>query len=656
MNRYYFYLLFVLFICFSCGERLDYLEDALRFAGANRTEMEKVLAHYRQNPADSLKYRAAVFLIENMKGHYSYKYPDYLQLYYDELSNSVSLDYSGDANKQIIENISAKYNDNQINEIVWDIQILTSGYIIENIERAFDDWENGEWATHISFDDFCEYLLPYKGSELQPLDNWREYARDMLKSDIDLLNYCDLYKNLAFQAATSVSKEIIGLNRQVYPTGGINSIPIRDIQTIIKMPYGSCEDHTFLALPIMRSKGIPIMEDFTPQWPFQALGHSWNIILNNYGKNMVFSAGTSNPGEPHKPDEKIAKVFRKCYAINREISSIHLAVSSVSTAFNNVYIKDVTNEYMVTHNIEIEIPAKYRNKHKYAYLAVFDNKNWIPVQYGKVNSKKVLFKSMGGNCMYMPVFYGGNGVIPFSSPFYISPDGKIHRFETNKTLTENINIHRKYFIAKHCYGVGVRMQGGRFEAANRADFKDAVLLYKIPNLTVQSGIIKTDTIDTAYRYWRYYSADSAYSNVAELYFFEKDTGRELRGNVIGTKGSYNGNPMCTKEAVFDRDPLTFFDAPKPSDTWVGMDFGEPIKLDHISYTPRGDGNDITPDDTHELLFWSDNRWISLGRKVANDIVLVYENVPVNTIYWIRNHTRGKDERIFTYENGKQIWW
>jgi len=48
------------------------LENALELAGRNRIEIEKVLTHYRKNPIDSLKYKAAIFLIENMPGHYSY--------------------------------------------------------------------------------------------------------------------------------------------------------------------------------------------------------------------------------------------------------------------------------------------------------------------------------------------------------------------------------------------------------------------------------------------------------------------------------------------------------------------------------------------------------------------------------------------------------
>ena len=42
------------------------LEYALSQAGPNRVELEKVLDRYSRAPEDSLKYEAAVFLIENI--------------------------------------------------------------------------------------------------------------------------------------------------------------------------------------------------------------------------------------------------------------------------------------------------------------------------------------------------------------------------------------------------------------------------------------------------------------------------------------------------------------------------------------------------------------------------------------------------------------
>ena len=68
MKILYFYLSGLLLLWSSC-QRPTMLDFALRYAGENRVELEKVLDHYRN---DSLKYRAAVFLIGNMPYHYFY--------------------------------------------------------------------------------------------------------------------------------------------------------------------------------------------------------------------------------------------------------------------------------------------------------------------------------------------------------------------------------------------------------------------------------------------------------------------------------------------------------------------------------------------------------------------------------------------------------
>lgn len=52
----------------SCVEENTKLERALELAGENRKELERVLTHYSHTDADSLKLRAACFLIENMPG------------------------------------------------------------------------------------------------------------------------------------------------------------------------------------------------------------------------------------------------------------------------------------------------------------------------------------------------------------------------------------------------------------------------------------------------------------------------------------------------------------------------------------------------------------------------------------------------------------
>ena len=57
----------VIFFASCTPSPLDY---ALDFAGSNRSELESVLEHYKDEPE---KLAAAKFLIENMPAHYSYK-------------------------------------------------------------------------------------------------------------------------------------------------------------------------------------------------------------------------------------------------------------------------------------------------------------------------------------------------------------------------------------------------------------------------------------------------------------------------------------------------------------------------------------------------------------------------------------------------------
>lgn len=71
-------LLIVIFATTACTSKMNKLEEALEKAKNNRSELLKVLDYYQ---GDSLKRKAAEFLIENMPGRiaYHYKYIDSIQ-------------------------------------------------------------------------------------------------------------------------------------------------------------------------------------------------------------------------------------------------------------------------------------------------------------------------------------------------------------------------------------------------------------------------------------------------------------------------------------------------------------------------------------------------------------------------------------------------
>ena len=64
-------LLYASLFIISCTNANKKLEIALKQSGSNRIELEKVISYYTKEKKDSLHLKAALFLIENMPGHYT---------------------------------------------------------------------------------------------------------------------------------------------------------------------------------------------------------------------------------------------------------------------------------------------------------------------------------------------------------------------------------------------------------------------------------------------------------------------------------------------------------------------------------------------------------------------------------------------------------
>ena len=83
-----------------------------------------------------------------------------------------------------------------------------------------------------------------------------------------------------------------------------------------------------------------------------------------------------------------------------------------------------------------------------------------------------------------------------------------------------------------------------------------------------------------------------------------------------------------------------------------FDFGKNIYLDSILFIPRNDDNFIHFGDEYELFYHAGAKgWKSLGRQKANSNSLYYDNIPQNSVLWLHDHTRGKEERCFYLLNG-----
>lgn len=148
------------------------------------------------------------------------------------------------------------------------------------------------------------------------------------------------------------------------------------------------------------------------------------------------------------------------------------------------------------------------------------------------------------------------------------------------------------------------MIGGRFEGANRPDFKDAVTLLIIDRQQVyplERFPLKVANTAQVYRYIRYVApADSRKGNVAEIEFYGLN-GRQLPGRPIGSMGDVTKRGPA---AVFDGNLESFFYTPDTTEIWVGLDLGDPKQITEIAFAARTDDNEIRIGDIY-LYYWHD---------------------------------------------------
>jgi hypothetical protein len=279
-----------------------------------------------------------------------------------------------------------------------------------------------------------------------------------------------------------------------------------------------------------------------------------------------------------------------------------------------------------------------------------------------IKNEKMSFKKLGRNVLYFPFYILNNQLISAGSAFIIEKDGKVV-FINPKNETNNLTLTRKYPLHHRKLAWLRCLNKGKFQAANRMDFSDAVTLATVKKDASQHFEQISLEPDKEYRYYRFLfdstelllEYDVAGASIAEIEFINP-IGQIIQGKAIGTDAKNYSE--YTPEKCFDGNKLSFFEDPRinVSGKWVGLELEKPEKVSKIRYLARNDMNNVQIGDLYELFYWDNTTFISLGQQIAKDTLLHYNNCPSKAIFWLRNLSGGKEERVFTYENDNQIWW
>ncbi|MBO4560657.1 MAG: hypothetical protein J5705_01655 [Bacteroidaceae bacterium] len=418
------------------------IADVLDSAGPNRSELEAVLSHYKTNDNNPQKLQAAEFLIKNMPAHYSYA-GDAIYEYY-EYAAGILADKSLSQEQQrdsLLSITDLKYRDLP-DHTVSDAQVIKADFLIKNIDTSYDRWVNCDWARQITFDEYLEWLLPYKAIELQELDAWRDtllahFGKGLehpIKNDVEYnttMATADMLRNDAYN----------GLNRYgLYTRAGL---PLLSAHLQAAQTYGDIPDYALTAVLVFRSAGIPAVWDETPVGSRGTAATRWYTIISDRGEhlNSEWDFATMIGGS-FFPYERGPKVYRSTYAINPERWE-YRQKAKYQYPFE-LGRKDVTSQYFLVSDIAIPIEKGIRKqiKDKYVYIASAvrsEEKPWQIVDFGVIKHGKATFHDMGREVLYQIQGYNGETLIPISEPFILHKDGSIEYVSADALNSTNLD-------------------------------------------------------------------------------------------------------------------------------------------------------------------------------------------------------------------------
>lgn len=619
---------------------------------AYRCKYSKVLQYYKFNDNDSLKYNAALFLIDNMEGHMS---PEGKQM--EIFKKMVS---AGAINtKEGIRQLNAAWNNagkEGTTEYVADSSVVSNRMLISNIDAAFEAWRSAPWCTDVDFNTFCNYILPYRCSSEHIGGNWRMAMREtygsFVKGETDMARAFAVVKDRVF-------KDVVLSNK--YCSYSLDAI------TSHRIGKAECGQRSILLVDVLRALGIPAALDNTPMWAdYSNKSHGWTSMIGKDGMTYTVFEDDSiakpfNPVDasvfiPHyhvkdedycpytiKQAKTPVKVYREEYALVDDDTKFKPGFLA------NGFLRDVSGEYGLESIVTLEVDTDKEVK----LCAYVSAKDWMPIACAKPVNGKVTFDNVGKNSVCTAYVIENNKRRYITSPFLVGDNGIERFYDASKSKKSEIMVNRKYPLCQYIADVWGYMRGGAFFGSNDSDFNHYDTLGVIKTMPYGMTEIQCNSIK-AYRYLRYKAPYYNRSSLSELQFLSLCIDGNSYKRLQGTYTA-NGVDASNLKYLYDDNTATSCRGQKTEYTiTVVLGEGNASHVAAIRFAPSTDLNFVEKGHLYELYYF-DKSWNLINRQIALHEHLIFSDVPANALLLLKDKTAGKEERIFEYENGVQIW-
>lgn len=621
------------------GAQLNYV---LTISEDNNSEIVKALEYYEPG---SEKFRAMVYLLSNM---------------------AFKTSESPDANTAILRNLNldSVYASRHVYDIMAkekllvkhrrDLNSIDSEYLVSNVEDAYNEWKSCKWADEIDFEIFCEYILPYN-IDTEPVVYWRGFLRER-------------YAEVIEEAATmEEAYELICDLKQRDRSGNKLDFPyMQDIRLMEKINDGDCGQRAMHLVYILRALGIPAALDFTPKWSnYGNNAHMWASLVKDEDSTYVKSRGRNGlidgsyevskyyidkESYPYSVDslKKVAKIFRKPWGKQIGLKNLKDGRSYMQQS------KDVTHTYAnCINNAHISL---WKGADSQPYLCVFNQSDgWLPIcEVDVCGEKEVVSGAIKDDNVVVIGEYVDGALYIISNPHIVSFDG-IHELKPDKNRLRQITLRRKYMLLNRWLNRWGDAVGTKLETSANKFFSniDQVIDSIGPFPT---EVVRLETQGKLNDYIRLMPAQGKYPVFSEIKLYDS-YGSEILYNdyiVYAYGGGLENEPTVTNSLTDGRESTTFY---KQFPFWVGIDISKCRQnLSMIEIILWNDENRIKQGCEYELFYFENGAWMSLGRKVSDKESLIFDDVPDNALLWLRNYSEGVEERVFTYDKNKQIWW
>lgn len=624
----YIWIFGLLLLC-SCANN-HRLNVALELAETNRGELEKVLLHYKDS---GQKYDAACFLIENMTKCYSYKgwLIDTLRYWKATTDSFGNID-----NKQVVK--WEKYPASMMNK-EYDIHVITADYLIRNIDQAFEAWKKRPWNKNLSFDDFCELILPYRIGD-ETLEDWRSAYSQEFSFLLD-----SVYTGTDMLEAVNV---VLGHIKERGFRFNIDfDTPHMGALYLLANRAGKCVDACDLTLYALRSLGIPATIDMYLYESESRMGHTWDVLRDTSGNYININFFNIARTKRDVDGRRIGKVYRYTYGLQKDNLKFLKSKDEIPPLFRHCFVKDVSEDYFKD-NLELNLPDV---KADHVYLGLFRSLSaGEGVAMAELKRGKATFKNIESEMIYLPLGYENSTYKPIGYPFFFDGE-KAQPYIPDLSVRETVALKRKaafFYWINDCFRSVV---GAKFEISDRKDFSGSKSFYCIVDTPRTNRTFVHLPEPVKGRYVRCSTVKDKRVELAELSF--SYNGVDV--NPLKIEGDAPENKHLTIDNVIDGDVLSYYRPKKEGASFI-VDFGKEVCFNELMYMPRNDDNFIRIGDVYELFYHGGKEgWISLGKKKATDTFLIYDNMPRGALFYLHDITRGKEEQVFRIENGKQVF-